>query len=350
MSEDENRYPAEPLAAFAAAALWRVGVPEADAAVVADTLLKADLRGHASHGIFRLPWYVRRLQRGVMRPLTELEIVRDRGAVTVLDAHEGVGQIAARRAMRLAVERAGQHGVAAVAVRRSNHFGAAMYFTLEATAAGRIGILITNASPAMAPWGGRQALIGNNPWSIAAPAGRYPPLLLDFANTVVARGKIYTARQAGSEIPTGWAIDRDGRPTSDPVAALEGLILPIGGHKGYAQSFMFDVLAGVLTGARFASGVFGPYQAERPSGCGHLALALDIDHFMDLPEFEARVEALIAEVKAAPLAPGQTEIFYPGEPEARAEARNARLGIPLPAKTVAELEALAAELDLAAPF
>ncbi|HET7035694.1 MAG TPA: Ldh family oxidoreductase [Thermomicrobiaceae bacterium] len=348
--DEERRYPAEPLAEFAAAALRRVGLPDEDAALVADTLLKSDLRGHSSHGIFRLPWYVRRLRSGVMRPLTALEVVRERGGVTVLDAHDGVGQVVAQRAMRLAVERAAEHGVATVAVRRSNHFGAAMYFTLEAAAAGCVGILITNASPAMAPWGGSRALIGNNPWSIAAPAGHYPPLLLDFANTVVARGKIYTARQAGNAIPPGWAIDRDGQPTTDPVAALEGLILPIGGHKGYAQSFMFDVLAGVLTGARFASGVFGPYQAERPSGCGHLALALDIDHFMDLPEFEARVEELIVEIKSAPLAPGQVEIFYPGEPEARAEERNSRLGIPLPANTVADLDALAGELALASPF
>jgi LDH2 family malate/lactate/ureidoglycolate dehydrogenase len=252
--------------------------------------------------------------------------------------------------MRRAVERAREHGVATVAVRRSNHFGAAMEYTLEAARAGCIGILFTNASPAMAPWGGREQLIGNNPWSIAAPAGRYAPLILDVANTVVARGKIYTAQQEGRAIPAGWAVDQAGLPTTDPATALAGLILPLGGHKGYAQAFMIDVLAGVLTGARFATGVFGPYQAEQPSGCGHLAIALDIEHFMDLPQFEARVEQLIAEVKTATPLPGHAEVLYPGEPEARAEAENRRRGIPLPPKTLTDLRELAGRLGVTVRF
>jgi LDH2 family malate/lactate/ureidoglycolate dehydrogenase len=145
-------------------------------------------------------------------------------------------------------------------------------------------------------------------------------------------------------------MDRDGQATTNPAAALTGLILPMGGHKGYAQSFMIDVLSGVLTGARFATGVFGPYQAEEPSGCGHLAIALDIEHFMDLAEFTGRVEQLIEEVKATPLAPSVSEVFYPGEPEARAEAENLERGVPLPPKTVADLVALAGALGIRAPF
>jgi LDH2 family malate/lactate/ureidoglycolate dehydrogenase len=347
---ETTRYPAAPLLAFATEAFESLGVPAVDAALWADTLVRSDLRGHASHGIFRLPWYVRRLQRGVMRPVTELETVRDTAAVMLLDAHDGVGQVAANAAMDLAIERAKTFGIAAVSVRRSNHFGAAMYFTLKAAWAGLIGMISTNASPAMAPWGGRQALIGNNPWSIAAPAGRHAPLILDIANTMVARGKIYTARQEGRSIPTGWAIDQNGVPTTDPAEALAGLILPIGGHKGYAISFMMDVLSGILSGSEFADGVAGPYQAERQSGCGHLVIVLSIEAFIGLDAFTLRVEQLIDKVKAAPLASGADEIFYPGEPEARAEAANLRDGLALPAATVAELTALAGELDIAHPF
>lgn len=167
---NELRVDPDQLSGFAAAALATTGVPLQDAALWADTLVRSDLRGHPSHGIFRLPWYMRRIQRGVMQPVTHLERLRDSGAVLLLDANDGPGQIAAFRAMRLAMERSRMHGIAAVSVRRSNHFGAAMYFTLEAARNGFIGMIATNASPAMAPWGGRQAVIGNNPWSIAAPA------------------------------------------------------------------------------------------------------------------------------------------------------------------------------------
>jgi LDH2 family malate/lactate/ureidoglycolate dehydrogenase len=346
----ESRYSAARLIEFAAASLRAVGVPDRDADLWADTLVRSDLRGHPSHGIFRLRWYVRRIQHKVMSPSTELETVRDHLAVTLLDANDGVGQVAAFRAMELAIERAKTYGIAAVSVQRSNHFGAAMYFTLQAVPYGCIGMIATNASPAMAPWGGRTAVLGNNPWSIASPAGRHDPLILDIANTMVARGKIYTARQEGKAIPPGWAIDRTGRPTIDPTEALAGLILPIGGHKGYAISFMIDVLTGVLSGSEFAGGVAGPYQAERRSGCGHLIIVLDIEAFMDLDEFNSRVELLISEVKGAPLAEDADEILYPGEPEARAERENTRRGITLPQATVDDLRSLAGELGAPHPF
>jgi LDH2 family malate/lactate/ureidoglycolate dehydrogenase len=346
----ETRYDPIALIDFAAMAFRFVGVPGADAALVADSLVRANMRGHASHGIFRLPWYVERIRRGVMEPVTWLEPVRDGGVVTVLSANDGVGQVAAMRAMQLAIERARNQGAAVVGVRRSNHFGAAMYFTLEAARHGCVGIITTNASPGLAPWGGKRATLGNNPWSIAAPAGSHPPLILDIANSVVARGKIYTARQEGREIPLGWAIDQDGNPTTDPAAALAGLILPIGGHKGYAISFMIDVLSGVLTGSNFATDVFGPYQAEKRSGCGHLIIVLNIEHFMGLGEFNERVEQLIHRVKGSPLAPGSEEIFYPGEPEARAEADALRNGVPLADETAADLRRFADELGIEAPF
>jgi LDH2 family malate/lactate/ureidoglycolate dehydrogenase len=216
-----------------------------------------------------------------------------------------------------------------------------MYYTRMAAAQGCIGFLSTNASPAMAPWGGRAKAVGNNPWSIAAPAGAHPPMILDIANTAVARGKVYLARQRGEAIPPGWALDAEGRPTTDPRAALEGVILPMAGHKGYGISVMMDVLSGVLTGSGFASEVHGPYQAQKRSACGHFAMAISIESFQPLAQFEARMQRYIAELRAVPLAPGCDEVLYPGEIEARNDERNRAEGLALPEATVDDLRRVA---------
>src|SRR5690348_6743712 len=273
------------LRAFARTVYEACGVPGPDAALLADSLVQADLWGHQSHGVLRLDWYRKRILAGSMSACTQPELVSDAGSIAVIDGRDGVGQVLAKRAMEEAVARAGRHGIGAVAMRNSNHFGTAMYWTRIAARAGCIGFLSTNASPSMAPWGGRSKVLGNNPWSIAAPAGKRAPMILDLANTAVARGKVYLARQRGEPIPEGWALDADGRPTTDAQAAIDGIILPMAGHKGYAITVMMDVLSGVLTGSGFASGVHGPYQAEHRSRCGHLALALCVDAFQPLAEF-----------------------------------------------------------------
>lgn len=331
------------LSAFAAAVYSAVGVPADDADLCADSLVRADLWGHQSHGVMRLPWYVDRIRSGAMRAQTHAEFVVDAGAVAVIDGHDGVGQVLAARAAREAIRRARAHGVGTVAVRNSNHFGTAAYFTLMAPAEGCIGLLTTNASPAMAPWGGRKKTVGTNPWSVAAPAGSHPPMALDIANTAVARGKVYLARQNGQPLPEGWAINDAGEPTTDPEEALAGITLPMGWHKGYAIALMMDVLSGVLTGGGFGTGVHGPYQAEHPGAVGHLFVALNVGAFLSLPEFDARMEELIAEVKSVPLAKGFEEIVYPGELEARNEERNRREGLRLPEQTLADLARLSRE-------
>jgi LDH2 family malate/lactate/ureidoglycolate dehydrogenase len=222
-----------------------------------------------------------------------------------------------------------------------------MYFTRQAARSGCIGILTTNASPAMAPWGGREKLIGTNPWSIAAPAGQYPVMLLDIANTAVARGKLYLARQQGEPIPLGWAIDSDGNPTTDPVAGIAGNILPLAGHKGYGIATMMDVLSGILSGSSFADKVVGPYMSEGDSGVGHLALALDISAFRPLSEFKTDMEELIARLKATPRTADTEEIFYPGELEARADQHHRTQGISLPEDTLLQLNVSAEKLGVA---
>ena len=278
------------LVEFGSAILIELGVPDTDARLIADSLVTADMWGHPSHGLLRLGWYVARLRSGVMHPVTDPELVVDGGAVAVLDGRDGVGQIVTARAVDDAVHRAGDHGIGVVAVRNSNHFGTAAYFTRRIADQGCVGILTTNGSPAMAPWGGREKTVGANPWSIATPGGSHGPIVLDIANTGVARGKVYAALERGQQIPDGWALTADGAPTNDPLEAIDGLILPMAGHKGYGISFMMDVLSGVLTGSSYATGVAGPYIADRRSGCGHLVFALRVDAIADAAEFGRRVE------------------------------------------------------------
>jgi LDH2 family malate/lactate/ureidoglycolate dehydrogenase len=329
----------------------RQDVDRSVAALTAE-LVQADLWGHQSHGVMRLPWYFARLRSGVAKAVAEPEMVVDTGAVAVIDGHDGMGQVLAHRAAAEAIRRARAHGIGAVALRNSNHFGTAMYYTLMAPPQGCIMFISTNASPAMAPWGGQDKIVGNNPWSWAAPAGRHAPMVLDIANTAVARGKVYLARQRGEPIPPGWAADASGAPTTDPAMALEGLILPMAGHKGYAISVVMDMLSGVLTGSGFGPAVAGPYQAEKRSQAGHLLIALKVEVFQPLPVFNARMEEMIAGLKASRLAPGAEEVFYPGEIEARNDATNRREGLSLPAETLADLRRLAEQLHLEAtlPF
>ena len=340
----------EALVEFGRAVLVETGVPAADAHVVADSLVAAELWGHASHGMLRLPWYVERLRSGAMKAVTEAATVVDQGAVVVLDGQDGIGQVLTARAVRLGIERARRHGISAIGVRHSNHFGTAAYFTRESANAGCVALLTTNASPAMAPWGGRDKVIGTNPWSISAPAGRHGVAVMDIANTAVARGKVYLAAERGEPIPAIWAADAQGRPTTHAQDAIHGFILPMAGHKGYIISFMMDVLAGVLTGSEFGSHVAGPYDPKARSGCGHMLITIDVGTLMPRDVFERRMESLIDEVKAVPTAEGVSEIFFPGEIEDRQTQRHRRDGIEIAQRTWESLARLATETRTPLPL
>lgn len=338
--------PVDDLLDLTSRVLVATGVPGDDAHLVADSLVRADLWGHQSHGLLRLPWYVARIRSGVMTPVTAPETVVDAGAVAVLDGHDGIGQVLAAQAAREAIGRARHHGIGAVGVRNSNHFGTAAYFTRMAAPQGCIGVLTTNSSPAMAPWGGREKAVGSNPWSVATPAGAGRVSVMDVSNTVVARGKIYLARQRGVQTPSGWAITTEGRPTTDPAEALAGTILPMAEHKGYVISVMMDVLSGVLTGSGFGAQVAGPYQSARRSRAGHLYIAIDVSAFMPVDEYEGRMQALLTELKSVPRAEGVAEIFFPGEMEDRAEARGLLEGVDLPDQTLVDLATVASEVGV----
>src|ERR1700760_4097993 len=326
---------------FATAIYAAAGMQHSDARLCADTLVQADLWGHQSHGVMRLSWYAARLKAGVCNPKAQPEFVVDAGGLALINGHDAMGQVLAARAAQEAVRRAKAHGIAAVGIRNSNHFGTALYFTLRAARQGCVAFLATNASPAMAPWGGRQKIVGTNPWSWACPAGKHAPMVLDIANTGVARGKIYLAKQKGQRIPEGWAINAAGAPTTDPAEAIEGIILPMAQHKGYAIALMMDMLSGVLTGSGIGAEVAGPYQAERRSRAGQFMIAVNIEAIQPLNEFSARIEELIAQIKAVPLAQGFSEVFYPGEIEARNDATNRSEGLLLPEDTIVDLKKIA---------
>jgi LDH2 family malate/lactate/ureidoglycolate dehydrogenase len=347
---DTARIAPDALRQFGAGVLRTLGVPADDAALVSDSLVQADLWGHQSHGLLRLPWYVARLRSGAMTAVTDPAVLTDTGPLVSLDGRHGIGQVLADRARALAVQRAREHGVGAVGVRDSNHFGTAMYFTRRAARDGCVAVLTTNASPAMAPWGGREKVIGTNPWSIAAPAAGGRVVAVDIANTAVARGKVYLARNRDEPIPDTWALTADGAPTTDAAEGVLGVILPMAGHKGYAIAFLMDVLSGALTGSSVGTAVHGPYEPAARSRAGHLFLALDPAAFGDVAAYTARVEQLIAEVKAVPLAQGFDEVFYPGELEDRAEAGNlAAGGVELAAQSLADLHVLAVQTGVPFP-
>jgi LDH2 family malate/lactate/ureidoglycolate dehydrogenase len=346
----EQRYSPDHLRNFGARVLETLGVPSADAALVADSLVQADLWGHGSHGMLRLPWYAARLRTGAMTAAADPAVLADTGPLVLLDGRDGVGQVLIERARVLAVERARRHGIGAVGVRNSNHFGTAMYWTRRAAHDGCVAVLTTNASPAMAPWGGREKVLGTNPWSIAAPGPDGRVVAVDIANTAVARGKVHLAKNRGEPIPANWAMGPDGAPTTDPAEGVLGVILPMAGHKGYAITFLMDVLSGALTGSAVGTGVHGPYEPTARSGAGHLFLALDPAAFGDRAGFDARVAQLVEEVKSVPLAQGFDEVFYPGEVEDRAEAANlAAGGVVLAEQSLTDLRTLAAESSVPLP-
>lgn len=335
------------LTSFVKSAFLALGLPERDTVLVTDTLVQADLWGHQSHGVMRMSSYAKRLRSGAMQASTEPDLVVDGGAIAVIDGRDGVGQVIAAHAMRQAVERAKRHGIGAVAVRHSGHFGTAMYYTRMASQEGCIGFLSTNASPAMAAWGGSEKSIGANPWSLAAPAGCHAPMILDIANTAAARGKLYLAKQQGVDIPEGWAVDPEGYPTTDPVAGIAGNILPFAEHKGYAIAVMMDVLSGILSGGQFGADIVSPNVPEGQSGAGHLAIALNIEAFRPLSAFCKDMERLVEAIKSGPRAPGINEICYPGELEALADTHHRTVGVGLPGETITELNSLARDLGIA---
>lgn len=334
---------------WTAQVLEAAGMSEADATLVVDQLVGSDLRGVYSHGLLRLPTYARRMREGLIDASARPEVVRSTGATALVDGRHAMGQVAGTFAMREAIRLAREHGTSFVSVRRSNHYGACAHYAAMAAAEGMIGITGTvGAKNIMAPWGGADPLLGNNPFGVAIPAGRHPAVVLDMAMSVAAGGKIQLAAKEGRQIPDDWALGPDGRPTTDARLAWQRLMVrPLGGHKGYAMALVIALLAAVLPDAAIGDAVgdlHGDFQTKQD--VGHFMQVVDVGRFDEPGAFRARVDEMIDLMHGARLAADASEVLVPGELEERNVARQRASGIEYPEVVLGELDGLGTQLGV----
>ncbi len=333
---------------FITSALRACGMPQSNAARMGALMAESDIGGQDGHGVFRLPMYIKRIQAGGMEVDPDIKVISERTATALLDGGNGPGHLVMSRAAELAVEKAKTCGVAWVGARHSNHAGPAFLYARMPLAQDMIGLYVAVGSANhMPPWGGTDLLLSTNPISVAIPSNTQPDIVLDMATTVAAYGKVKTAADRGETMPEGWMIDKQGQPLTDPKRSAEGLLLPIGGPKGYGLSLIFGLLAGTLNGAAFGKDVVD-FNAD-PQGTtntGHFILALDIAAFADVDTFKRQIDGIWADMKSSALLPGVAEIRLPGERLAATRAQRMAGGIPIPEALGARLDALAEELGI----
>ena len=323
------------------------GMAPEDAALLADSLVQADLRGIHSHGVLRVPDYVAKLTAEGVDPRGRPTVVKDNGGALVVDGGNAMGQIGGVFAMDMAIARARVHGVAAVAVGGSNHAGTMDYYVRRAIGADMIGIATTNALPTMAPWGGIDKIIGLNPIGIGIPGGAEGPIVLDVALGATAHGKIRVYRQKGLPIPAGWAFDVDGQPTTDAEAALDGLIQPIGAFKGLGLAVCMGVLSSLLSGAGYGTESGNMVDGAAAGRDGQFYVALNVGAFEDLDAFKGRVDGVIRQIRTSRRAEGVERLYAPGMLEAEIAAHNGAHGIPLNEEIVRGLIEVAGRFGVA---
>ena len=276
----------------------RAGLTKSNAGILAESLIDADLKGIRSHGLIRLPIYIRRVESGVIDAGKKVEVVKEKGSIKVLNANHGLGQVAGMRGIEMAMTSAKQFGAGICGIFNSNHFGALGYYTELASKAEMIGLAITNTFPIMAPLGGREKVIGNNPFAISVPRSRDFPITYDVATSTVAYGKIMVAQREGKKIPLDWALDSEGTPTDNPdeVILRNGSLTPFERHKGYGLAFVLEILAGILTGAGFGRQIHSMFDLKKLAGLGHFMMVIDIEHFMALENFYDWLEQFVQSI------------------------------------------------------
>ena len=317
---------AEELTDYCERVLAAHGAAPHKARLVAETLVAANLRGVDSHGVQLLGYYVEQIEAGELDVAADGRVLGESGACLHFDAQNAIGQWVAEQCCDHVVRLAGNYGLGLVAARDSAHFGACAWWAQKISRHGMIGIVFCNASPIVPPWQGREGRVGTNPICVSLPG----PWLLDMATTTVAAGKIYKAWFNGDpSIPAGWALDREGVPTTDTQSAYKGLLMPLGGYKGSGLAMMVEMLCGVLGGGAVSTEIGGIRWRGKPVRCSQTYLAIDIARFMPVDEFRSRVERLVDHVKSTPTAPGYNEVLVAGDPEWRMEARRRRDGIPI---------------------
>jgi LDH2 family malate/lactate/ureidoglycolate dehydrogenase len=322
--------------------LEAAGAPADSARVVSTSLIEANLQGHDSHGVLRLPGYIDFVRRGRIRPDARPSVRWQRGAAACVDGQLGWGMPTARLAAETAIELAAAQGVGAVTIVRCNHLGRLGEYVTMIAEAGMIGLAHCNASRSVAPFGSSQRILGTNPFAWAAPRGAgHPPLVLDFATSAVAEGKLRVARASGQPIAPGLIVDQDGQPSQDPADFYNGGALQTFGlHKGSGMSLMIELLARGLAGV-------DPTLPDSQGFNGTVLIALNITAFAPAEQFQSAAERLCAEVAEARRLDGVDEVFMPGQPEQRTRAQRLASGIPLADATWGEVAALATELGVA---
>ncbi|WP_200416596.1 Ldh family oxidoreductase [Virgibacillus salexigens] len=321
-----------------------VGLSSKDSHTVADSLVAANLRGVDSHGVTRVPIYVKRLKGGAVNPRPNIKVIQDNNSTLLVDGDDGMGQVIGQKTIEIGIEKAKKNGGVHIGVTRSSHFGAGAYFVKQGVEEDMITFAMSNAPSTMAPWGGVRPYFGTNPYTFAIPTGKKEPIILDMATSVVARGKIIMAAQNGTDIPTGWAIDNKGQPTTDSNSALKGTVLPFGGPKGYGIAMMIDIMSGVLTGAGFGphiKNIYGDF--DKPQNVGHFFQLIDINTFMPAKLFKRRINQMIDEIKLSPAVEGIDEIFIPGEIEHKMEQTKRKNGIDLSKEVYDDIKKVGAD-------
>ncbi len=343
-----NLYPAESLKSFAVALLEAAGAPADNAAIVAEALIEADSEGLPSHGLLHLPMYLARIAGGSVDPRATGAIVVDQGARLSIDASNGLAQVTAETACEIAIARAETHGIALVAVRNAFHFGAAGRFARRIALAGQIGIVMANTRPMLPAPGGTEAVVGNNPLAIAVPT-EGEPVVLDFAMSAGALGKIRLAANKGEPIPEGWAQTAEGLPTRDAVEALKGTLLPAAGAKGFGLALMIDLIAGGLSGGGMGEAVRPLYgDMARPYDSANLFLAIRIEGLRPPAEFAAAASGLTDRVRESRVAAGAAPVRVPGDRATQARSRFTG-HCPLAKETLEALRSHAGRLDVPIP-
>ena len=360
---DSAFVPFDKLEKFMRETLTAEGVPSSDASIISDVLIESDKRGIDSHGIGRLkPIYIDRIDKGILNPVTEIEVVSDNKTAAVLDGHDGMGHVVGHRAMEMAIEKAGEYGMGMVAVRNSSHYGIAGYYATMATDKGMIGITGTNARPSIAPTFGTENMLGTNPLTIGIPTDDPFPFIIDAATSVSQRGKIEVYGRAGKDIPPGWVIDESGNTRTDTEGILRDLTLgkaalaPLGGigtdgagYKGYGYATVVEILSAALQDGSFLKDLTDKDKEgnPRPYHLGHFFIAIDPGFFMGRDVFMKISTAILRELRASRKAPGEDRIYTAGELEWEARGYRMKHGCPVPPSLQKVINELSARFGLA---
>ena len=361
MPDQVVHVPVDRLVAYMIDCLRAMGVPQDDAPIIADVLITADLWGIPSHGVAHLKMYHERIKAGLQLPVTRVTVVRETETTAVLDGGNGMGMVVAQRAMQLAVEKARHHGLGAVAVRNSSHYGIAGYYAMMAVRQGMVGASVTNAHPSNAPTFGLQPMLGTNPIAVGAPSDEAFPFLYDGATSIVTRGKIEVAARAGKPIPEGWAVGSDGAPATDSALLIDQMnkdvaaLLPIGGmgellggHKGYGLATLVEIFSAAFQDGAYLSALHdtdknGKSQFLR---IGHFFLAINVERFLPLSDFQRIVGNITRELRESAKVPGQPRIYTAGEKAYAHSLRVRAEGVELPAGVQVALASLREQLHI----